>query len=187
MNRLLIGFVFLFASTVTVDVRANSFLDGVNYHTPEKWEMGFLVGTFLPRNVSFGVQEKLGFSGVYISHPTRLADIEYIYMGGRGDDVDYINAAIRMRIDFQYYGIFNGYMTVGADLHRYKRAPTEVYEFDYINKTGISAGFGFTGQVAGPWHFRSDVKYNIGPGKSLFVGVGLSYNFNSDSGDAITP
>lgn len=183
MNKIKLFILILIITLGFSSSHAASFLDGVLYHPDEKWQMGFLVGTFLPRSISYGVQDQLGFTGMYFSHPTRLTNIEYIYMEGRDSAVHYMNAAIRFRIDFNYYKVFKGYMTLGGDIHRYKRAPTEIYVYDYINKTGIHGGFGFIGDLVGPWSLRSDVKFNIGPGKSLFVGVGLNYDFNSSSNE----
>ncbi len=161
-------------------------VEDVLFYPQKAWEVGLTMGKFLPKGVSSGVKEMLTFTGIHASFPTKLTHFEFMYISGRGGDVDYMNASIGMRIDFEAYDVVNGFMTLGMDYHRYKRAPTQVFTFDYTAKSGIHGGFGFTSQISGPLFIRSDIKLNIGPGKSLYIGVGLTYHFWDDSDENTT-
>ncbi len=156
--------------------------EGVVYSKRPYWQAGFTAGRFLPFGI-VGVRDNYAFTGAHLSHPTRVGYLEYMLLSGNSNGVTYYNGSASVRIDYTAYDIVDGFFTMGFSLHTYKRRSTRLQEFDFVNVTGIHAGFGFTGHIVGPIHARADLKFNINPGRSIYFGVGLVYRFGVEGNE----
>ena len=156
--------------------------EGIKYTNQPYYQMGFTVGQFLPFGI-IGVRDNYPWHGVHFSHPTRLTYIEYMLLSSNAKGVTYYNGSASFRTDYTAYDIDNGFFVMGFSIHRYKRKRTVLQEFDFVNVTGVHAGFGFEGKIVGPVRGRADLKFYLSPGKAVYFGIGLVYRFGGEDND----
>lgn len=148
----------------------------------DSYDFSFQGGPFLPFKIA-GVIDNVLLMGVTASHPTPVTRIEYGFLQGRSGGVNMYNGFISLRMDFQALKYIDGFLNLGADYYYY-RPRGRGWVPPYRSKAGMHMGFGGFAPIAGSLKLRTDFKFNNGPGRSLYVGLGLHYSFGgSNSGN----
>lgn len=145
----------------------------------EKYDFSLHAGPFLPFGI-VGVRDNYPFWGMSFSHPTSFTRIEYTLLHGRAKGVKYYNGALSLRFDFQALDYLQGFAKLGADFHYYQRKRTQLREFPFYQSGGMHMGFGGLIPIVEDFFFRSEFKFNFGPGRSLYVGLGFTYAFGAE-------
>lgn len=128
------------------------------------------VGHMLPNQI-LGVEEILPFVGGRYGLSTSLGVIEVGALNAHAYGVDFTNFDISMRSDFPFEDGFAGLIYGGLDLNWY--IPQN--ESERKTETGFHIGVGAMMSVASMLWLRSDLRFMLGPGTSLFVLFGLEY------------
>ena len=133
-------------------------------------EFGLHLGNLLPAQIN-GVTEIMplwGFRGGY-----RVGDafLESGFIGGNARGAEWINVHLSLRGDFPIEGLV-GTVYAGGDGTQFKGVNTEKKIFG-----GGHLGGGVMAQVSTNIWFRADMKLNINPGTSLYIGFGFDFRF----------
>ncbi len=147
-------------------------------------EASFVCGPFLPNQIA-GITELMalcgGRFGIKINQKTFM---ETMILSGSGRGQRYLMGSASFRADVAYEDIIaSAYL--GADIH-YPTAP--IYDSAGL-ATGETTSIYFGGHVGGAmWaqlgdstYFRTDMKFNLSPGTSLFIGFSLVLRFDPGS------
>lgn len=149
--------------------------DSMDYH-----DVSVTAGVFLPFGI-VGVRSNYPMWGALYSHPSVLGQVEYQFYSVRAEGVILYNGGLGLRWDFRLFDALDGFFGVGADVYYYQRKRTSRREFPFNSSGGSDLKWGAYFPLAGNLRFRSDFKFNLGPGKTFYVGLGLQYRFSSDS------
>lgn len=164
-NFLAFILVIITASSHALWAQENSEELGANV----RWEAGFHVGNLLPHQIN-GMSEITGMGGVRGGY--RLSEYSFFeagFISGNGWSTEWKNLHATFRSDKTIEGIVASIMG-GLDLIQYKgtNRPESLLVGGHI-------GGGLMAQVGGSTWFRSDMKFNIRPGTSLYIGFGLVF------------
>lgn len=168
MYRLIL-FLFIICAS---PARGDEFL---TWQGSDSYDFSVQGGPFLPFKIA-GVIDNLMLSGVTVSHPTPVTRVEYGVLQGRGGGVTMYNGFVSLRMDFQALEYVNGFLSLGGDYYYYRPRGIS-WVPPYRSKGGAHIGFGGIVDLAGSLKLRTDFKLNNGPGRSLYVGLGLAYEF----------
>lgn len=133
------------------------------------FELGFHVGNLLPNQIN-GVTEIMGLGGLRMG--IRMAPGSYFEGGvimGNGEGQEWKNIHADLRMDVPIENLV-ALAYIGADSYYYKGQNTgQKLVF------GAHAGGGVQLHLTGSTWFRTDMKFSISPGTSLYFGFGLTW------------
>jgi hypothetical protein len=139
---------------------------------------GAHMGTLLPNQIE-GVTEMLPMWGARVGFPRKRSIVELGGMHANSLGVTYTNASVSIKGMFPMEGIY-GLVYGGLDGHYYK-GPTDT-EFKMTGGGHLGGGLG--AEVAEYLHFRGEMKFNVNPGTSLYIGFGFEMLFPQEKEDA---
>jgi hypothetical protein len=138
-----------------------------------QYEGGFHLGNLLPNQIP-GLTEIIGLGGARVAY--RLAPLTYAEAGlimGNGEGAEWKNTTLDIRMDIPVENLV-GIATIGGDMVYYKGAGHSTRMI-----FGGHAGAGIMMPISGFAWFRSDMKFSISPGTSLYIGFGLVFRLGS--------
>lgn len=150
--------------------------ENVRYPDNKSYYFGAGLGPFLPFKVA-GVVDTYPAWGLWFSHPSEISQVEYSFFSVNAKGVTYYNVSIGLRIDYEVAMAVQAYFTLGLDGNYYNRKETEEGTLDFLFKGGSHVGFGVLQKLAVDLFLRGDCKLNLSPGKSLYIGLGLMWEF----------
>ncbi|MBK7844423.1 MAG: hypothetical protein IPJ71_12110 [Bdellovibrionales bacterium] len=171
-----LALVFAFSALHFLDFQSCLAQENVRYPDNKSYYVGAGLGPFLPFKVA-GVADTYPAWGVWFSHPSEISQVEYSIFSVNAKGVTFYNFAIGLRIDYEVAMAVQAYFTLGLDGNYYKRKESEGQEFDFVFKGGSHVGFGVLQKLAVDLFLRGDCKLNLSPGKSLYIGIGLMWEF----------
>lgn len=140
------------------------------------FEVGAHLGNLLPNQVA-GLTEITGLGGVRAGY--RLGPMGFLEGGvvtGKGNGAEFTNAHISLRMDIPVENIV-GTAFIGPDITYYKG---EGQSKKLLG--GGHVGGGVMALLGGTVWFRSDMKFTVNPGTSLYIGFGIVFRFPSEGG-----
>ncbi|RME14987.1 MAG: hypothetical protein D6797_07610 [Bdellovibrio sp.] len=142
------------------------------------YEVGAFLGNFLPNQID-GVTEITPLSGLRLTLSNASADTYYEIgvMTGRAYDVEWTNAFLSIAIRYPIESI-TGIFYIGGDYHGYKTSVDAPLQ----SMGGGHIGGALMTNIRNSLFFRSDMKFNINPGTSLYFGFSFVF-FIPSSGD----
>ena len=133
------------------------------------YELGLDIGNLFPNQVA-GVTEIKGLGGVRTGF--RLAPLsygEFDFVTGNGQGQQWRDLSASVRIDIPVENLM-GIAYIGADANYFRgRNDGERLIF------GGHAGGGLLAHLGGPCWVRADMKFNVSPGTSLYISLGLTW------------
>jgi len=132
-------------------------------------EVGVHFGTFLPSQVS-GMTEVTGMGGIRGGYRLLSGTVaEMSFTTGGGDGASYKNLSLDARFDVPIES-FICFVFIGLDVTYYKGLGQ-----DWLLLGGGNLGGGLMTQVGGSTWLRSDMKFLLNPGASLYFNVSLMF------------
>jgi hypothetical protein len=142
-------------------------------------EAGFICGNLLPSAIE-GITELMPLCGARLGFKVgQRTFMEPQFLAGAARAQRYIIGSLSFRGDFQYDDLIWSYYG-GGDMHYPTRPdnnsvpPGESTNFYF----GLHVGGAIMAELAESLYFRTDLKCNINPGSSLFIGFSLVLRFN---------
>lgn len=145
------------------------------YIEKEGWQMGVSTGPFLPNKIS-RVKEILPFWGISVSKDISVFRPEFTLLQGHGKGHDWYSAMFSFRNELPLYGL-EFFWSWGVQLSYYTELLYDVLPTDFVSQGGLHGSIGGMWPVNESWRFRSDIVFFMGPGKALYVGLGLQKSF----------
>ncbi|MCB0363565.1 MAG: hypothetical protein KDD35_12635 [Bdellovibrionales bacterium] len=133
-------------------------------------EFGFHLGNLLPAQIE-GVTEIMPQWGVRGGYRFRDAFVETGLIAGNARGAEWANLHLSLRGDFPIEGLV-GTVFIGIDGTQYKGAGNQAKVFG-----GGHLGGGVMAEVSPTVWFRADMKLNVNPGTSLYIGCGFVFRF----------
>ncbi|MCB0355659.1 MAG: hypothetical protein KDD40_01550 [Bdellovibrionales bacterium] len=172
MKSFTFTFIFIYCWCFNAVFAQNADKDAYN----ASYELGAHIGNILPNQVP-GASEiqpqwglRLGF-GLGGSGTT-----EFTANAGNGEGVMWKQASISVRMDMPIEELV-GQVFIGGDITMYETQTQAAKTFG-----GGHVGGGVMSLISRDLWFRVDMKFNINPGTSLFIGGGFLFRFGSESG-----
>jgi hypothetical protein len=140
------------------------------------YELGLGIGSLLPSGIT-GVTQILGLGQVHAG--VRVSDNawwEANYLMGNGSDQSWKNIDTNLRLDIPVENLV-GIGFFGLDVVDYS-GPGKSSTFT----PGVHAGCGIQALLGGTVWFRGDMKYEVGPGDSLYIGMAIIIRFGAGGG-----
>ncbi len=142
------------------------------------FEMGAHVGNILPNQVDgateiqpqWGLQMGFGMGGA--------ATTEFTFNAGNGEGVEWKQLSVSMRMDMPVEELI-GIVYIGADATMYESATKAQTVLG-----GAHVGGGVISLISQDLWFRADMKFNVNPGTSLFIGGGFLFRFGAGGSDS---
>ncbi len=141
-------------------------------------EFGFHTGPLLPNQIE-GMSEILPVWGLLFATPFRRGLLEFDLANSRGEGVVYYNAAVSYRYDVTLDEV-TGMLSAGLDLHQWSSPPDDTTRM----VGGGHVGGGLLVPMGDSMWFRTEMKFNMNPGTSLYIGFGLVLRFPEEAGGA---
>lgn len=141
-----------------------------------KYEAGGHLGILLPNQVP-GVTEITPQGG--IRGAIRTGELVYVEFGansGKGEGAEWNNLFVSLRGGVPLEGLL-GIVFIGLDLQAYQAGGESKKTFG-----GGHVGGGVMAHVAGNVWFRTDMKFNVNPGTSMYIGAGFLFRWGSEGG-----
>lgn len=142
-------------------------------------EFGFHLGNLLPAQID-GVTEIMPLWGVHGGYRFREAFIEFGGIAGNARGAEWANLHVSLRGDFPIEGLV-GTVYMGADGTQFKGVDKESKIFG-----GGHLGGGVMTNISPTVWFRADMKLNVNPGTSLYIGFGFEFRFKGGSSGSST-
>ncbi|MCB0394327.1 MAG: hypothetical protein KDD25_07195, partial [Bdellovibrionales bacterium] len=137
----------------------------------------FHIGSLLPNQFD-GVTEIQPMFGFRYATPYRGKSlVEFGAAVSKAEGVDLFDGTVSFRGNFPVED-FIMLAYIGIDLYYYS-PPDEDFQLGY----GGHVGGGFIAHVVDVVYFRSDMKFGINPGTSLYIGFGIEIEFSEGSKD----
>jgi len=152
--------------------------NGIEWSDHNYMDASLTFGRFLPFGI-VGVRSNYPMWGVMFSHGSVLGQVEYQFYSAKAEGVTLYEGAFGLRWDFRLFDAIDGFWGIGVDTYYYQRKRTTSREFAYVTSGGTDLKWGAYFPIVGEFRLRSDFKFNMGPGKSFYVGLGLQYRFGS--------
>lgn len=153
---------------------------GVAWDRMDYYDVSVTFGRFLPFGV-VGVRDNYPMWGVMASHPSPLGQVEYQFYSAKAEGVTLYQGTLGLRWDFRLYDAADGFFGIGADAYYYQRKPTQRRDFEFVSSSGTDVKWGAYFPITDDLRLRSDFKFNMGPGKTFFVGIGFQYQWGGGS------
>ncbi len=145
-------------------------------------EWGFHLGSFLPNQID-GITEILPMWGARYGIKTKRGFIEAGADFSKAMGTRFTTASLSIRGDIPVQSLV-GHVSLGLDLHQV--IPPGSDGTTYLG--GGHVGGGIMSLIGGDVWFRSDMKFNINPGTSLYIGFGFLFRFpESGAGEGAAP
>lgn len=167
----------LFAQGANAGKKANP--KGVTWDSMDYYDASLTFGVFLPFGIA-GVRSNYPMWGAMFAHPSVLGQVEYQFYSAKAEGVTLYSGVLGLRWDFRLFDALDGFFGVGADVYYYQRKNTSRREFEFTTSGGSDLKWGVYFPLVGDLKIRSDFKFNMGPGKTFYVGVGLQSRFGSE-------
>lgn len=135
------------------------------------YEFGVSGGQILPNQIP-GMPEIIGLGGVRGGY--KLGNRVFIETGlntGNGEGVEYKNLHASIRTDIPVETLV-GVVFLGGDVTHYKGVGQSTKTFG-----GGHVGGGIQALLGGSVWFRSNMKFTINPGTSMYIDFGLTFRF----------
>ena len=145
------------------------------YEEPQGWQVGVSTGPFLPNNIA-RVKEILPFWGLSISSDLSVFRPEFTLLQGHGKGHDYYLGMFSFRNELPLYG-FQFFWAWGIQVSYYTQLLYGVLPTDFVSNGGIHGTVGAMWPINDKLRLRSDMMFFVGPGKALYVGLGLQRSF----------
>lgn len=146
-----------------------------------QYEASFNIGNLLPNQIP-GITEITGLGGIRAGY--RLSPIVVSEAGltmGNGHGAQYKDIYISARIDVPVENLV-GHLYIGPDFIMYKGAAKgNVKEKDKM-QIGGHLGGGIMAQIGGSLWVRTDMKFNVKPGTSMYLSIGFMWRFGTAGG-----
>lgn len=159
--------------------------EGVVYTDHQTYYLGAHMGSLLPFKI-VGMQDTYPAWGMWLSHPSEITQVEYGLLLVNAKGVHFYNGSISLRIDYELAKTLEAYFTLGLDANYFKLKDTSTRTFDFKFSGGSHGGFGALQRIARDLCLRADFKFGFGPGKTLYVGLGILWEIGAGS-TASTP
>lgn len=153
--------------------------NGVTWDTMDYYDASLTFGVFLPFGI-VGVRSNYPMWGAMFSHPSVLGQVEYQFYSAKAEGVTLYSGVLGLRWDFRLFDALDGFFGVGADMYYYQRKATSRRQFEFVSSGGTDLKWGVYFPIVGDLKFRSDFKFNMGPGKTFYVGIGFQQRFGSE-------
>jgi hypothetical protein len=140
----------------------------------QPFEMSVQGATFLPSRIS-RVREILNGVDFRGSLPTGKGKFEIDAFFANSEGINYRIVSLDYRADVGFEG-FPAFVLAGV--HGDFWTPAAPHDSP-LYSGGWHFGGGFMQPFAGGWSAREDFRYRLGPGTSLIIGLGLSYQFSN--------
>lgn len=148
------------------------FID-TDYNVEARPEFVLVAGSFLPYGV-VGVRDKYPMVGFYYSNKAFTAPKWELGMfSAKANNVTFYTGSLSYKIDVNMYDTLEAFINFGVDYHYYKRKPGVFTEYPFTGAGGAHFGFGTYHALSRNTLIRADFKFNFGPGKTFFAGIGL--------------
>ena len=144
------------------------------YGANSNFEMGFHAGRLLPSQID-GVDEiipQVGFRTSFRSSEKGFWEVGV--QGGNGNGMRWAGAHLGLRLDVPVDTLL-AHVILGIDVTRYSSTTV-----DESTTGGGHIGGGFQALIGGPLWFRTDMKFNISPGVSMYLGFGFVMKYGSE-------
>lgn len=160
---------FFFAVSIGVLNLSPAFAEG-----SDSSEMNFQFGDMLPDQID-GVTEILPMFGFLYSTSIAGAMLELGFLNAHASGVDYTQFPIRGRYDIPIDQYLNVIVYAGPELNYYTQLGTD----SRTSIVGFNLGGGFIYHIMDTLWFRSEMKFSVNPGDSLYVGFGFTWRSGS--------
>jgi len=149
-------------------------------------EYHLMAGVLLPNQID-GMSEQTPLWGLRVAFPKHRNTYQEVgLLAANAWGVSYYNAFLSWRMDIDVEQL-TGHVYVGIDGHYYIFQNQDPTTGNFSNQTkfapGAHVGGGISAQIAGDLWFRSDMKFNLHPGTSLFVGFSLVFKLDQGADD----
>lgn len=135
---------------------------------------GAHMGILLPNQIE-GVTEILPMWGARFGFPKKNSMVEIGAMHANSQGTTLTNASLSLKGTFPMEGVY-GIVFGGADFYYYK-GPIDP-EYRMVGGGHLGGGLGV--EIAEYLHFRGDMKFNVNPGTSMYIGFGFEMLFPQD-------
>ncbi|MCB0385933.1 MAG: hypothetical protein KDD43_11115 [Bdellovibrionales bacterium] len=133
-------------------------------------EFGFHLGNLLPAQID-GVTEIMPLWGLRGGYRLAQGFVEFGGIGGNARGAEWTNLHLSLRADMPIEGLV-GILFFGADATQFKGAGKEKKIFG-----GGHVGGGVYVNISPTVWFRGEMKFNVNPGTSLYIGFGFVFRF----------
>lgn len=145
------------------------------YKEPPGWQVGVSTGPFLPNKIA-RVKEILPFWGLSISTDLSVFRPEFTLLQGHGKGHDWYMGMFSFRNELPMYGM-QFFWSWGFQVSYYTQLLYNVLPTDFVTNGGLHGGVGAMWPITDKLRFRADTIFFFGPGKALYVGLGLQRSF----------
>jgi hypothetical protein len=144
--------------------------EGKDDHGPKihGWEYGVHTGPLLPNQIT-GVTEIMPMWGARVSFPSRKAMIEVGLSNARAYGITMYDGSLSYRGDVTVESL-TGIFYLGLDFNHITDATGSTQMVG-----GGHVGAGLMTLIGDSLWFRTDMKFNVNPGTSLYIGFGLVF------------
>lgn len=148
----------------------------IGWNTLDYADVSVSAGRFLPFGIA-GVTDNYPMWGIFAAHPSVLGLVEYEFLSARGEGVILYNGTLGLRWDFGIFDALEGFFGFGANYFLYQRKRTTRSTFEFRQTGGYCLKWGVFQPISDALRLRADFKFNSGPGRTLYVGLGLNFRY----------
>lgn len=173
MHKFIIVIFIIWSSGVWAQDEAGADNTGANL----TYEGGAVIGSLLPNQVS-GVTEIMGLGGARVGYRLNSSVVaEAGAVMGNGHGAQYKDLFMSFRVDVPVENLV-GIMYVGPDFVYFKGNgnPKDTMQI------GGHVGGGILAHAGGSLWIRTDMKFNVKPGTSMYLNLALMFRFGDGGG-----
>ena len=148
----------------------------ITWNNMDYADVSVTLGRFLPFGV-VGVRDNYPMWGLNFAHPTVLGSLEWDFYSLRGEGVILYNGGLGLRWDFGVFNAIDGFFGFAANVFHYKRLRTTRRTFPFYTSGGWALKWGVFQPITDDFRLRADFKFNSGPGRTLYTGIGFNVKF----------
>ena len=149
------------------------------YREPPGWQIGVTTGPYMPRNIT-GMRELLPMTGIRISTDLSVFRPEMALLVAHAKGYDYYLGHFSWRNVLPLYG-FQTFWLWGINMSYFNKDLSSTQKSSLITHGGAHGGVGMFFPMGPNLRFRFDSLFGLGPGKTVYVGVGFNFRFSSES------
>lgn len=173
MYKFIVAFFIIWSSGVWAQEEPGAENAGANI----QYEGGAIIGSLLPNQIS-GVTEIMGLGGARVGYRLNSSVIaEAGAVMGNGHGAQYKDMFMSFRVDVPVENLV-GILYVGPDLVYFKGNgnPKDTMQI------GGHVGGGILAHAGGSLWVRTDMKFNVKPGTSMYLSLSLMFRFGDSGG-----